>query len=129
MRASSVAIAQSAIAGRSKSTVLSGLRFLPGGLEYRPTGLLLPGDPVSVPYEYVHVRTEGDHMVFTKSGVIRPASPASAISICLVADRNSHSQKSTTTPTLTSRPKSFYVAPEAGICDCMRECASSLTNG
>ena len=41
-----------------------------------------------------HVRTEGDHMVFTKSGVIRPASPASAIPNCLVADRHSHSQKS-----------------------------------
>ena len=49
------------------------LRFLPGGLEYRPTGLLLPPDPVCVPYQLTSYRIEGDSFLLFVNDQKRPA--------------------------------------------------------
>jgi hypothetical protein len=48
------------------------LRFLPGGLEYRPSGLLGPGETVSVPYPLTSYRLENNQFLLFVSGQPRP---------------------------------------------------------
>jgi hypothetical protein len=58
---------------RGPLTWTARLRFLPGGLEYRPMGLLGLGEPVSVPYDCVNFRVEGDQFLLFLGDGKRPA--------------------------------------------------------